>query len=238
MGLEPTITTVKTLFALSGNACAFTGCEVVLTSPKWRKVRGEMAHIRGERFGSARFDPAMTDDERRAFENLMLLCPNHHTEIDDLDPDAYTVERLIKMKEDHESRGNPVWAPEEQLESFATLLIVEYRRSVVTPEPDEPVEAKRLAIAQELDGGIAVVNLGPGTIKSVHVTVADGKESFLHLQEIQGFSIEQDHNMVVAYEAPGTSHSGPQSIVLAVSYVDPSGQRTIEDFEITVPHPH
>ena len=39
--------------------------------------------------------------ERHAFENLILLCGNHHTVVDD-DEEAYTVERLLAMKAAHE----------------------------------------------------------------------------------------------------------------------------------------
>ena len=51
-----------------------------------------------------RYDPEQTAEERHGYDNLVLLCANHHTIIDD-DPEAYTVERLIKMKADHEGRS-------------------------------------------------------------------------------------------------------------------------------------
>src|SRR5689334_10364450 len=95
---EPNLPTIKTLFALSRNVCSYTACEAKLTDPSRRSVRARIAHIAGENPGSARYDPLMTDDQRRSFENLMLLCPNHHNLIDDLDPDGHTVERLREMK--------------------------------------------------------------------------------------------------------------------------------------------
>lgn len=59
---RPGAATVKTLFALSGNVCAYPGCEQPLTDPAWRSVRGRIGHIYGERPGSARFDDAMTHE--------------------------------------------------------------------------------------------------------------------------------------------------------------------------------
>jgi len=43
---------------------------------------GEMAHIRGENPGSNRHDENQTAEQRNDYENLILLCPNHHTLID------------------------------------------------------------------------------------------------------------------------------------------------------------
>ena len=41
---------------------------------------GEYAHIKGERPGSARHDPNLADTQ--AADNLLLICPNCHTQID------------------------------------------------------------------------------------------------------------------------------------------------------------
>jgi hypothetical protein len=69
--VEPRITTVKTLFAVSGNLCQFIDsgvrCEKHLTDPKWQTVRARICNIRGESPGSARYDETMTDEGRRHF---------------------------------------------------------------------------------------------------------------------------------------------------------------------------
>ncbi|PYU66762.1 MAG: hypothetical protein DMG52_35480 [Acidobacteria bacterium] len=57
--------------------------------------------------GSARYDPGQTDVERHAYANLVLMCPTHHTVIDD-DEEAYTVERLCKIKAAHEAQSAPI----------------------------------------------------------------------------------------------------------------------------------
>jgi len=70
-------------------------------------LTGEVCHIKGVRPGSARYEPGQTDVERHAYANLVLMCPTHHTVIDD-DDEAYTVERLCKIKATHEAQSAPI----------------------------------------------------------------------------------------------------------------------------------
>src|ERR1700687_2167778 len=99
----PSRPTVKILFACSGNRCAYPGCDNPrLTDPTWGSVLGRIAHIRGNLPGSARHVLAESDEERQHISNLILLCPNHHTEVDDLRPDDFPPDVLFKMKADHE----------------------------------------------------------------------------------------------------------------------------------------
>ncbi len=102
-----------------------TCCENHLTKREWRGARARVAHIRGEKPGAARYDPSMTDEERRAFENLILICPNCHDIIDNLEPENYTVETLERIKEQHELLGAKAhgWLTEERL-AEVTMMIV------------------------------------------------------------------------------------------------------------------
>jgi hypothetical protein len=115
---RPNITDIKLLFARSGNLCAFPRC----TSPiaQGDTLIGEVCHIKAARPEGPRFDPHQTPQERHGYGNLILLCPTHHTVIDD-DVDAYTVERLLRMKSDHESRVSA--APEPQAERIAQQFV-------------------------------------------------------------------------------------------------------------------
>jgi hypothetical protein len=129
--LEPTRGTLKKLYALSGNRCAFQGdrggCEEVLAKRAWPRVQAEAAHICGENEGAARYDENMTPEDRRAFENLILLCRNHHNEVDYLEPDRYSVEILREWKARHEERAETPdkWALEERVDEdwFAIVLL-------------------------------------------------------------------------------------------------------------------
>jgi hypothetical protein len=81
---------------------------------------GEVCHIKGTRLGSARYEPIQTDVERHAYANLVLMCPTHHTVIDD-DEEAYTVDRLHKIKAAHESQSTPI--PDVEAAAVAELFM-------------------------------------------------------------------------------------------------------------------
>ena len=74
-------------------------------------ILGEMAHIRAEKPGELRWDPTLTTTQRNSYSNLMLLCPTHHTEIDQ-NPAKWTVERLLQIKSEHEEWVTKSWQPQ------------------------------------------------------------------------------------------------------------------------------
>lgn len=99
----PSTKIIKRLFALSGNICAFPNCSVTLVDDESGSVIGEICHIKGRNSDSARYDPAQTDEQRNAFENLILMCPKHHKIIDD-NAKIYTVVLLQQIKDNLEVR--------------------------------------------------------------------------------------------------------------------------------------
>jgi hypothetical protein len=103
--MRPSTSTVKRLFAKSGNRCAFPRCIAPLTYNE--TLVGEICHIKGDKPGSSRYDADQNDGERQSYDNLIILCPTHHAVIDD-DEYAYTVSRLQRMKLDHEQVSIPV----------------------------------------------------------------------------------------------------------------------------------
>lgn len=95
----------KILFAKSGNCCAFQDCYRNLTAdaspPDRIVVLGEVAHIVAESLQGPRGNSSLTLEERNRYDNLMLLCSQHHQLID-AQPQTYTVARLHAMKDKHE----------------------------------------------------------------------------------------------------------------------------------------
>lgn len=65
-------------------------------------VLGEIAHIHGERPQSARYLPTLSSAARNAADNLLYVCPEHHTIIDTQVAD-YPAERLRHIKAEHEA---------------------------------------------------------------------------------------------------------------------------------------
>lgn len=118
---RPTDATTKRLFARSGNRCAFPKCTVEIVHGN--TLVGEICHIKAARPGGPRYDPRQTGAERHGYDNLILLCGTHHTVIDD-DEEAYTIERLIKMKTDHEHKTTAL--PDDRAASGTRLLINQF----------------------------------------------------------------------------------------------------------------
>ena len=71
----------------SGGRCAIPECRRELVIDKTladkESIVGEMAHIKGEKQKSSRYDTNMTDKERNSYDNLILVCRIHHKMIDD-----------------------------------------------------------------------------------------------------------------------------------------------------------
>ncbi|EMN6090131.1 hypothetical protein WB374_003448 [Vibrio cholerae] len=93
--------TLKKLFALSGNQCAFPGCSKALVNTDNAKD-SNICHIEAANEDGERYRKSMSDKERADYNNLILLCVQHHTETDNVE--TYTVEKLKQMKEDHEAK--------------------------------------------------------------------------------------------------------------------------------------
>nr|WP_314054064.1 HNH endonuclease [uncultured Neisseria sp.] len=63
---------------------------------------GEIAHIVGSKKSAPRGESDLTQQERDDVDNLMLLCQEHHKEIDDADNiEDYSVQYLKNIKENH-----------------------------------------------------------------------------------------------------------------------------------------
>lgn len=95
-----TLQTVKKLFALSGNQCAFPNCNKTLVNSANAKD-SNICHIEAANKDGERYRENMTDEERADYENLILLCVQHHDETNNVG--IYTVDVLKIMKRNHES---------------------------------------------------------------------------------------------------------------------------------------
>lgn len=63
---------------------------------------GYIAHIKGEKPDSARYDPSQPAAERNLYPNLMYVCGRCHPLIDKQES-TYTVESLLEIKSNHET---------------------------------------------------------------------------------------------------------------------------------------
>lgn len=99
--LNPKSTTLRTLFLRSGNQCAFPECDVELINSYGQYV-GNVCHIEAAEDGGERYNELQSDEDRRAYSNLILLCANHHKVTNDVY--MYPVQILHSMKTKHESK--------------------------------------------------------------------------------------------------------------------------------------
>ena len=65
------ILTLKRLFALSGNKCAFPDCPIVFTNPLNTLNYSNICHIEDAEIGG-RYNPKMTDEQRASFDLTYL----------------------------------------------------------------------------------------------------------------------------------------------------------------------
>ena len=99
--LKPKPETLRELFLKSGNLCAFPNCTTLMMNEQGVFI-GQVCHIKAAENGGPRFSPAMTNEQRRAPADLMLMCYAHHQVTDD--EKKFPVNKLRKMKREHERR--------------------------------------------------------------------------------------------------------------------------------------
>ncbi len=115
---------VKSLFAYSGNRCAFPGCgQALVESKKLKKVVGEIAHIVAHGEDGPRADKSFPVDQLNLHENLVLLCPTCHTRVDKYEH-QYTSKVLREMKRAHEARFSPDDAKAQKPEILTDEIFV------------------------------------------------------------------------------------------------------------------
>ncbi len=99
--LTPKQDTLRALFAKSGNQCAFPGCNHRIINGK-NQLIGEVCHIEAAEVGGERYNPNQSDEDRRDYSNLILLCHEHHVETNDVN--EFPVSKLKEMKRLHEEK--------------------------------------------------------------------------------------------------------------------------------------
>lgn len=98
------ILTIKKLYSLHGNQCAFPECKQELITTDKNINVSDICHIEGGEKNSPRYNPNLDVIQLNDYENLILMCKTHH-KIIDTDVSKYTVEHLKQMKQEHEQRN-------------------------------------------------------------------------------------------------------------------------------------
>jgi HNH endonuclease len=95
----------KMLWGMAGGRCSI--CKIPLAAISKigvASVIGEEAHIVARSFDGPRGESPLRTEQRDSYPNLILMCPTHHSVIDDLPngPLEYSVEKLHTLKAEHE----------------------------------------------------------------------------------------------------------------------------------------
>ena len=87
-------------------------------------VIGQVAHIRGKKPDSARYQSNMTDEDRDHYNNLIYLCPTCHTKIDK-QPKEFSVQFLLSLRKEHET-----WADEQLDQGMSEFTFAELETAI------------------------------------------------------------------------------------------------------------
>lgn len=116
---------LKLLFGRSGFYCAYPGCMNRLIANETEyddaAILAQIAHIVGSSNVGPRADPSMTDTDKNAYENLVLLCGVHHPLVDKQD-NTYSIEILHAWKSTLER-----WVEERLTEGMRLVQFAELR---------------------------------------------------------------------------------------------------------------
>ncbi len=96
--------TRKLLWGKSANRCNDETCRKTLSleiDQKHHTITGEECHIVAKKVDGPRGESKLSSKERDEYDNLILMCEEHHHIIDD-NPEKYTIDILKDMKKKHE----------------------------------------------------------------------------------------------------------------------------------------
>ncbi len=184
------------LASVARGICQFPNCDqpCYVDGPDGRTTSmRNIAHIIAQSDDGPRADPSVPAKERDYYPNLLLLCPNHHLEIDN-DVINYPVEILRSWKEEAEQRHQ---SEMPRTEFTFTELDLVINGIMSTPGDDDPsVSLTPLrekmtfnGLSEKSDiylrGGLMQV----GTVEN-YVKDTSGFSDILISRIIQGFSDE------------------------------------------------
>jgi hypothetical protein len=184
---QPSAVTIKRLFAVSGNRCAFPGCQIPISDEENATIIGEICHIEADKPGGERYNPMQSDKERQAFENLILMCANHHKVIDS-NPESYMIEGLKEIKTHHEERNA---GGDEPSEDIVNKLL----------QPIIGLFQGPTVISQNQMGGQTAMNIENYGLRPRQITQASGNALVSELQNYPGENfyiqcVDGDHEIL------------------------------------------
>jgi hypothetical protein len=195
MGFQPK--DLKILWGKAAGRCSMPECKKQLVSdasdavPSKAIMFGENCHIVAEKPDGPRGKSTLKATDRDRYPNLILLCANHHTIIDQ-DPTSWPIELLHQVKSDHE-----IWV-ETKLAVAEDNEIIRYYSEMINRATEELLldrwawicdNAFRCILVEEFVDGInafceitkrAVWPSGYDEVRDSLVNLSDRLYAYLH----------------------------------------------------------
>jgi|GEM_PF-3386775 len=160
-----TVADRKKLWTLSGNVCSYNfGNEkcnqklVTSANPGTNSIVGEECHIIGESPGSSRYLEEYP--LRNSYENIILLCPTHHTIIDKEENEAtYSPDILREMKTHHERKVTQDTSKAQLADSAINLEVNSAREATGVKIINQPTKIQNTQITVRANDVGKVVGL-------------------------------------------------------------------------------
>lgn len=109
----------------AGGRCEYPGCN----EPLWKDDltlakmnRAYLAHIIADSSNGPRGDAVLSEQRKKDFSNMMLLCDTHHRLVDKEAKDDHPVELLRRYKQEHEERIERLTAIQGNCRTHILLL--------------------------------------------------------------------------------------------------------------------
>jgi hypothetical protein len=131
--------TRQRLNILCGNQCYYPGCDRPVYDDSGQLL-AQLAHIEAASPGGERYNENSNDEERRAFDNLLYLCYEHHQITNDVH--QFTTAKLKMIKANHEARyssgrGGSILS-EQDLKRICQRSCQRYRETIFLPH--DPID--------------------------------------------------------------------------------------------------
>lgn len=200
------VATERALYQLAKGSCYAPQCDVPATvfveDEPFSNL--EIAHIHGANPGSPRYRDDMTDDGRRAYANLLLLCGPHHELVDRRRPEDHPASMLREWKEAREAR---LELDPSALSGFTETQLANMLEQAIRRAPLEPrhVEVDILAgVLVPTTGGVLTgpVDAGFGAVLDANPSLrGDDRVLVLRLRNLGALAVSiQSINLHVSVD--------------------------------------
>jgi len=170
--LTPKPEVLRELFLKSGNVCAFPGCMHPIVNSDGVYI-AQLCHIEAAAKGGPRFNENQSNEDRRQFENLLLMCHRHHKETDDTS--RFPLEKMREIKRTHEAKFEKVL---DSLADDVYDIALAYEpvspQSLVSLKVEELIEEEEIsAFTEEVHELIGLLHKLSPTTRKIYLLVVN-----------------------------------------------------------------